>query len=517
MAQPLARPPGPPPVARGLRRRQGARLREPDRVGLGRGERRRPRRARAGAAPRPRASCSCASTGEPLPGEGAFFAGGAGAAAPRRPRGGALHARGRARAGRAPGGRPAGRRRRRAAPGRPGRGDRARPCAASAASSTCSSTVATIDGVAYFNDSKATNVDAARRSVEAFDRPRAARSWAAATRAATSPTSRRRSPRAAGGCSRSARRASASPEALGGAVPVERCDSLAAAVARARALARPGDVVLLAPACSSFDMFRDYAERGRAFKAAVRALAPSRAPSRAPPPEGPVAKKLSPDLTLLAVTVAADGLRHGDGLERLVRAGPGPPRQPLLLPDQAGAVGRDRHRRDGGGAAPRLPDRCAAPRSSTRCSSSSTLLLIRCCSCTPVNETPPLDPPGRALVPARRAGEALDRRLPRLPHRAARRARQRASACCFPGLLLLGWFGFLVLIQPDLGTGLLPRAHRRRDAVRGRRAPALLRRARDPGARRRSTPRSSPCPGASERMLRLPRTPGPTRRARATR
>jgi UDP-N-acetylmuramoylalanine--D-glutamate ligase len=62
-------------------------------------------------------------------------------------------------------------------------------------------------------------------------------------------------------------------EALGRAVPVERCDSLAAAVARAQALARPGDVVLLAPACSSFDMFRDYAERGRAFKAEVRALA----------------------------------------------------------------------------------------------------------------------------------------------------------------------------------------------------------------------------------------------------
>ena len=61
--------------------------------------------------------------------------------------------------------------------------------------------------------------------------------------------------------------------ALEGALPFERAASLRDAVARARALARRGDVVLLAPACSSFDMFVDYAERGRAFKAEVRRLA----------------------------------------------------------------------------------------------------------------------------------------------------------------------------------------------------------------------------------------------------
>jgi UDP-N-acetylmuramoylalanine--D-glutamate ligase len=60
--------------------------------------------------------------------------------------------------------------------------------------------------------------------------------------------------------------------ALEPTLPVEPCASLHEAVVRAHAEARPGDVVLLAPACSSFDMFRDYAERGRAFKAEVRQL-----------------------------------------------------------------------------------------------------------------------------------------------------------------------------------------------------------------------------------------------------
>jgi UDP-N-acetylmuramoylalanine--D-glutamate ligase len=55
-------------------------------------------------------------------------------------------------------------------------------------------------------------------------------------------------------------------------VPGERCGSLEEAVQRAARLARPGDAVLLSPACASFDMFRDYKHRGEVFAAAVRGL-----------------------------------------------------------------------------------------------------------------------------------------------------------------------------------------------------------------------------------------------------
>jgi len=57
---------------------------------------------------------------------------------------------------------------------------------------------------------------------------------------------------------------------IGGRVPVQRAATMAAAVAIATSAARPGDVVLLAPAAASFDMFVDYADRGDAFREAVR-------------------------------------------------------------------------------------------------------------------------------------------------------------------------------------------------------------------------------------------------------
>jgi UDP-N-acetylmuramoylalanine--D-glutamate ligase len=60
--------------------------------------------------------------------------------------------------------------------------------------------------------------------------------------------------------------------AIGGAVPVEHAVDLDDAVRRAFRLAERGDAVLLSPACSSFDMFKSYAERGDRFVAAVSRL-----------------------------------------------------------------------------------------------------------------------------------------------------------------------------------------------------------------------------------------------------
>ena len=60
---------------------------------------------------------------------------------------------------------------------------------------------------------------------------------------------------------------------LEGKVPVRQCELLVEAVQRASRAAAPGEVVLLSPACASFDQFRDYEARGEAFKAAVEALA----------------------------------------------------------------------------------------------------------------------------------------------------------------------------------------------------------------------------------------------------
>ena len=61
-------------------------------------------------------------------------------------------------------------------------------------------------------------------------------------------------------------------DALDGTVPVHEAASLRDAVRQAYELAQPDGVVLLAPACASFDMFRDYAERGRMFKEEVARL-----------------------------------------------------------------------------------------------------------------------------------------------------------------------------------------------------------------------------------------------------
>ena len=120
--------------------------------------------------------------------------------------------------------------------------------------------VATIDGVLYVNDSKATNVASTLVALDSFEAPvhlilggRAKGQTFAALR----------------GRAHAAYLIGEAAEQLEGEVGGERCGDLATAVARARAAARRGDVVLLSPACASYDQFTDFEARGRAFKALV--------------------------------------------------------------------------------------------------------------------------------------------------------------------------------------------------------------------------------------------------------
>ena len=130
-----------------------------------------------------------------------------------------------------------------------------------------------IDGVAYYNDSKATSVDATLKAIDAFSggiwiilggkdkdsdfsmlrQPLRAKARAALLIGAAAPKIARQ---------------------LGDdTVPVIQCGTLAAAVEKASRSAVPGHTVLLAPACASFDQFDNFEHRGRVFKELVNALA----------------------------------------------------------------------------------------------------------------------------------------------------------------------------------------------------------------------------------------------------
>jgi UDP-N-acetylmuramoylalanine--D-glutamate ligase len=131
--------------------------------------------------------------------------------------------------------------------------------------------VAEQNGVQYFNDSKATNVDATIKSIEAFEGNilliAGGRDKAGDFNALRSLVRERVKHivvigEAAGKLKR----------ALADITELSEAQSMQEAVSRCRLLAVPGDVVLLAPACASFDMFENYEHRGRVFKEAVRAL-----------------------------------------------------------------------------------------------------------------------------------------------------------------------------------------------------------------------------------------------------
>ncbi len=132
--------------------------------------------------------------------------------------------------------------------------------------------VGDIDGVAYFNDSKATNV-AAAAALDGLEGEAgrvvliAGGKHKGASYAPLGPRLERVG-RALITLGEAADQVNA--DLAGLTVPTQRASSLGDAIDRARTVAERGDIVLLAPACSSFDMFRSYAERGDVFAAEVR-------------------------------------------------------------------------------------------------------------------------------------------------------------------------------------------------------------------------------------------------------
>jgi len=131
--------------------------------------------------------------------------------------------------------------------------------------------VRTKDGVTYINDSKGTNIGAAIRSLESFSEPII---WIAGGREKGTDFSvlreiiqSRVKEAIFYGEARDKLR-----KALDGTTRIKETEKLSEAVVLAASVAAPGEVVLLSPACASFDQFRDFEERGKAFKDAVKSL-----------------------------------------------------------------------------------------------------------------------------------------------------------------------------------------------------------------------------------------------------
>jgi UDP-N-acetylmuramoylalanine--D-glutamate ligase len=136
--------------------------------------------------------------------------------------------------------------------------------------------VATIRGVDYYNDSKATNVDATVKALESFpanihlilggkDK--------GSDYSVLNDLLRQRVKRVYTIGAAAAKIESQIVSSKGGGAEIVHAETLENALRKAHAAAQPGDVVLLAPACASFDQFKSYEHRGRVFKEIVGALA----------------------------------------------------------------------------------------------------------------------------------------------------------------------------------------------------------------------------------------------------
>lgn len=133
-----------------------------------------------------------------------------------------------------------------------------------------------VGGVAFYNDSKATNVDATLKAIEAFPGALIVILGGKDKGAPYTPLREPLHERARLAILIGAAADKIAAE-LAGAVPLERAGTLERAVKIAVESASPGDTVVLAPACSSFDQFENYEHRGRAFKELIARLEDSSA------------------------------------------------------------------------------------------------------------------------------------------------------------------------------------------------------------------------------------------------
>lgn len=126
-------------------------------------------------------------------------------------------------------------------------------------------------GIRFINDSKGTNVDATLKALDSIDQP----IWLIAGGRDKGGDFSRLAPAIRQRVKRLVLIGEAAPliaDAMKGYQGIERAGTLREAVEFAASEAVAGDVVLLSPACASFDMFTDYQDRGRQFKALVQSL-----------------------------------------------------------------------------------------------------------------------------------------------------------------------------------------------------------------------------------------------------
>jgi UDP-N-acetylmuramoylalanine--D-glutamate ligase len=131
--------------------------------------------------------------------------------------------------------------------------------------------VGELDGVLFYDDSKGTNVGAVVAALDRFPRPVVLIAGGRDKGGSYEPLAQvmKQSGRGAVLIGEAAPKLR---EALAPVLPVEIAGSMEEAVAQAATMARSGDAVLLSPACSSFDMFRNYEHRAEVFRAAVNSL-----------------------------------------------------------------------------------------------------------------------------------------------------------------------------------------------------------------------------------------------------